>query len=138
MEYSATVDIDAPIERIWALLTNASDYPRWNTTVVSIEGEIAEGSKIRLLAKISPDRAFTIKIAELREPDFMRWTGGMPLGLFRGDRTFRLEQLENGKVRFTTHEIYTGLLKNLIAKSMPDLQPSFDEWAASLKREAEG
>ncbi|MEZ4951848.1 MAG: hypothetical protein R2784_21015 [Saprospiraceae bacterium] len=25
---------------IWSILTDASDYPRWNSTIVSIEGEI--------------------------------------------------------------------------------------------------
>jgi hypothetical protein len=33
---------------IWALLTNAADYPRWNSTVTSIEGQIALGEKIVL------------------------------------------------------------------------------------------
>ena len=35
---STTIQADAGI--VWALLTNASDYPRWNSTVVSIKGEI--------------------------------------------------------------------------------------------------
>ena len=46
-ETSVSIDIQADPAIIWALLTNASDYPRWNSTVISIEGEIAEGEKIR-------------------------------------------------------------------------------------------
>ena len=38
---SALVNADRSI--IWALLTNAADFSRWNSTVVSIEGDIREG-----------------------------------------------------------------------------------------------
>jgi hypothetical protein len=34
-------------------------------------------------------------------------------------------------------EEYRGLLAGLIGRSIPDLQPAFDEFAAALKREAE-
>lgn len=33
--YSVTRDIDAPADRVWALLTNASDYTTWNPTSVT-------------------------------------------------------------------------------------------------------
>jgi hypothetical protein len=35
-------------------------------------------------------------------------------------------------------EEYTDLILPLIWKSMPDLQPSFDKFAAGLKKKAEG
>jgi uncharacterized protein YndB with AHSA1/START domain len=38
--------IDAPVERVWALLTDASSYRAWNCAVVSIEGPISKGATI--------------------------------------------------------------------------------------------
>ncbi len=35
------------------------------------------------------------------------------------------------------HEEFTGLLAPLIARSIPDLQPAFDEFAGDLKRAVE-
>ncbi|MFW0776072.1 SRPBCC family protein, partial [Paenarthrobacter nitroguajacolicus] len=32
--------IDAPPSTIWRLLTDAKHYPAWNSTVVSVNGEI--------------------------------------------------------------------------------------------------
>ncbi|HEX9840921.1 MAG TPA: hypothetical protein VGA72_16345, partial [Anaerolineales bacterium] len=41
MEYSAGINIKAMPDRIWALMTNPADFPRWNSTVKSIDGTIA-------------------------------------------------------------------------------------------------
>ena len=43
MEYSAAATINASPDVVWALLTNAADYPNWNPTVVRVEGDIVEG-----------------------------------------------------------------------------------------------
>jgi hypothetical protein len=60
----------------------------------------------------------------------------MPLGLFRGMRTFTLEPAPSG-TRFTMEEVYSGPLLPLIRRTMPDLQPSFDAFAAGLRERAE-
>lgn len=46
---AVSLHIQADKSIIWALLTNASDYPRWNSTVISIEGSITKGGKIQLI-----------------------------------------------------------------------------------------
>jgi hypothetical protein len=51
-------------------------------------------------------------------------------------RTFRLAP-ENGATRFTMREEYTGLMLPLIWRSMPDLGPSFEQFARGLKARAE-
>ena len=61
----------------------------------------------------------------------------MPLGLFKGVRTFTLTQQDARTTRFTMREEFTGLMLPMIWKSMPDLQPSFDQFANGLKKEAE-
>lgn len=43
---SVIINADAPI--IWELLTNVSDFSRWNSTILSIEGEIVLGGRIEL------------------------------------------------------------------------------------------
>ena len=61
----------------------------------------------------------------------------MPLGLFKGQRTFALTPGENDEVEFSMREEYTGLLAPLIGRSIPDLQPAFDEFGSDLKCAAE-
>ena len=40
-------------------------------------------------------------------------------------------------VEFSMREEFTGLLAPLIGKSIPDMQPTFDEFAGALKKAAE-
>jgi hypothetical protein len=40
-------------------------------------------------------------------------------------------------VTFAMREAFSGLLAPLITKAIPDLQPSFDEFAANLKKRSE-
>jgi uncharacterized protein YndB with AHSA1/START domain len=136
--FAVKTSIRATPERIWALLTDAAGYVRWNNTVRKVEGRIAPGERITVHAKINPGRAFPVKVAEFQAPRRMVWTGGMPLGLFKGVRTFALTDGGNGEVDFSMREEYTGPMAPLIGRSIPDLQPAFDEFARDLKHAAEG
>ena len=43
----------------------------------------------------------------------------------------------NGDVEFSMREVYGGVMAPLIGRSIPDLQPAFEEFASDLKRAAE-
>ena len=60
----------------------------------------------------------------------------MPLGLFRGVRTFALSAIPAGTL-FHMREEFSGMLAPAIWKSMPDLTPSFEKFATGLKQLAE-
>jgi hypothetical protein len=135
--FAVRTSIRATPERIWALLTNASGYTSWNNTVEKVDGKIGPGERVTVHPKINPGRAFPVKVAEFEPSRRMVWTGGMPIGLFKGERTFTLQPGSNGEVEFSMREEYTGWMAPLIGRSIPDLQPAFDEFAADLKRAAE-
>ena len=135
--FSTAILIQAAPEAIWQILTHAPDYPSWNTTVAKVEGRIALGEKITVHVKLAPGRAFPVKVVVFDAPRRMVWRSSMPLGLFTGERTYDLRSFGNGEVDFTMRESFTGFLAPLIAKSIPDLQPAFDEFAACLKARAE-
>ena len=135
MHFEASADIQAPPDRIWSILTDAPAYPTWDSGVTTIEGRIADGEKITVHSEVAAGRAFPVKIA-MRAPHEMTWTGGMPLGLFTGVRSFRLAP-NGGTTRVTMREEYSGPLVGLMGRSVPDLQPSFDRFVIGLKVRAE-
>ena len=135
--YEAGAEIQAPPETVWALLTDAAGFPDWNPTVERIEGTIAPGETIKVYVHLSPGRAFPVKVTEFQPPHRMRWTGGMPLGMFTGDRTFTLTPRADGGTSFHMREEYTGVMLPLIWRSMPDQGPAFAEYASALRRRAE-
>jgi hypothetical protein len=135
--FSTAITIRARPETIWALLTDAAGYPQWNSTVEKIDGMIAAGGRVTVHAKSAPGRAFPLKVTSFVPLQRMVWAGGMPLGLFTGTRSFMLTPTAAGNTGFAMDETYSGLLAPLITKSIPDLQPAFDTFAADLKRRAE-
>jgi hypothetical protein len=135
--YQATTTIEALPETIWAILTNAAGYPDWEPGVDRIEGQIAPGETITAYTKLNPGRAFPAKVTEFVPGRKMTWTGGMPLGLFKGERTFNLAPQSNGATEFTLREVFSGPLLPLIGRSLPDLNAAFEQFAAGLKRRAE-
>jgi hypothetical protein len=71
-----------------------------------------------------------------RDPDTDKADGQVPLGLFRGVRTFEVSSDGNGGTAFHVREQYHGPLLALIWRSMPDLPPSSGRFAQGSKRRA--
>jgi hypothetical protein len=134
--FAVTTRIRSTPEIVWAILIDGTNWTTWNTTVEKVEGEIKPGGKLKVYTKLSPGQAFPVSVSEFDPPKRMVWTGGMPLGLFKGVRTYTLTPTADG-VEFAMQESFSGLMAPLITKSIPDLQPAFDEFAAALKRRAE-
>jgi hypothetical protein len=118
--YEAKSVIDAPPDQVWAALVDAAGYPTWDSGVDKVDGRIAAGETV----------------TDFQPAQRMVWTGGMPLGLFKGVRTFTLAP-QGDSTQFTVREEYTGPLLPLIWRSMPDLGPSFTQFATGLKQRVE-
>jgi hypothetical protein len=135
LAHGITSQIRAPAARIWSLLTNAANFPSWNSTVTSIEGEIALGRKITVRVPTS-SRSFALTVSQFEPEKRMVWSSGaMPM--FKGERTFLLVPLSDGSTNFCMDEVMTGLLLPLIKGSLPDFTQVFDRYALDLQREAE-
>ena len=129
------VNIRAGAPVIWGLLTDAGGFPRWNSTVSSIEGEIREGGRLRLRTP-GTDRTFTPQVSGVVENERMTWTGGLA-PMFQGVRTFLLKPAPQGATDFIMEERFSGLMLPMIKGSLPDFGPIFERYANDLKSEAE-
>ncbi len=136
-EFKATATIQAPPEKIWSVLTKVSAWPEWDPNCDKVEGQAALGNKLKVFTKLSPGRAFPVKVTEFTPNRTMTWTGGMPFGLFQGVRTFTLKPVSDGNVEFTMHEVYSGPLLGLIGKSIPDMNQAFQQFCSGLKSRSE-
>jgi uncharacterized protein YndB with AHSA1/START domain len=134
--YEATEQIAADPGAVWAVLADAAGWPSWDSGVTAVEGRIAPGEKVTIRSEAAAGRAFPVEVTACDAPHRLEFTGGMPLGLFRGVRTYTLAPSAGGTA-FRMREEYTGPLLGLIWRTMPDLQPSFDRFAAGLRRRVE-
>jgi uncharacterized protein YndB with AHSA1/START domain len=130
-ETAVSIDIQADKSIIWALLTNANDYARWNSTVVSIEGNIAKGEKIKLKSTLDPKRVFKLSVKELDPDSRLVWGDSM------GKRVYELKTIGNGLTNFSMNEKIGGPMFPLFAKMIPPFDQAFEQFANDLKNEAE-
>jgi hypothetical protein len=147
----ATVDIQAPIDVVWQVMTDLPRYAEWNPFVVGIapvRGALAVGTDIALEVKWGRGGgAKTIeRVSRLEGPRadgearraameyvFLGW---LPrLALVRGSRLQALEQRAGGPTTYRTSERFTGLL----ARGVPlaKVQDGFERHAKALKARAE-
>jgi len=115
---------------VWALLTHASDFPRWNSTVTALNGEIKEGATIELKSTLDEKRTFKLKIKEFVPQKRLVW------GDSQGSRVYTVEKSAGGSL-FTMSEKIGGPLFPLFAGYIPSFDESFERFAADLKKEAE-
>lgn len=129
---SVSILIEAEASTVWQLLTQAHDYPRWNSTVLSIQGNIEKGEKIQLVSSLDPNQTFKLKIKEVQPEQRLVWGDAM------GERVYQISPEGDGKVLFTMTEKIGGPMFPLFAKQIPSFDDSFEQFVSDLKKEAEG
>jgi uncharacterized protein YndB with AHSA1/START domain len=138
VEYTTEVAIAAAPAQVWRVLTDAANYANWNPEILAVAGRFAAGERIRARVRLGDGaiRNVPMRVTELAAPTRMQWTGGMPLGLFTGVRTFTVAT-EGSGARFRMHLRMSGPLAPAILRSVGDRQPEIDSFSAALKREVE-
>jgi uncharacterized protein YndB with AHSA1/START domain len=130
-ETSVSTIIKASDATVWSLLTTAADYPRWNSTVTSIEGQIAPGERIVLRSTLDAKRKFALQVREFAPHTRLVWGDG------KGQRTYEIRNNGDSTVTFSMRERIGGLMFPLYARAIPSFDASFDSFAADLRKEAE-
>jgi len=97
--YESTATIEATPEVVLSILTDGPGYPTWDSGVEGCRGPDRRRGADQVHSEVSPGRAFPVRVRLGEDGHAMTWTGGMPLGLFRGVRTFTLEPTDQGGYR---------------------------------------
>jgi uncharacterized protein YndB with AHSA1/START domain len=130
----AQVEIGAPIEVVWNVLTAIDRWPTWNPDVksVSIDVPVERGSAFRW--KAGPG-TITSCIEHIDRPHVVAWSG-RSLGI-HAVHVWRLESRAGGTLA-RTEESYDGLVARLLRRSLQEmLDSSLVDGAGYLKAEAE-
>ena len=137
MEQSITVEIDAPADRVWAVLSDAERWPEWTATVTKVtllDGELRLGAR----AKIEQPRVPTVDytVTELDEGREFVWLSTGP-----GVRTtarHRVEEVSAERSRVflsVTQEGWLGSIVGRFYRGLTDRYLAME--AGGLKARAE-
>lgn len=129
-ETTISIQINSEAKTVWELLTDATNFPNWNTTITSIQGEIVKGQKIKLKTILDEKRTFKLRVKEFEPNKRMVW------GDSKGNRIYTIEE-NRGSVMVTMTEKIGGLMFPMYAKYIPSFDEMFEQFAHDLKNEAE-
>ena len=107
--YSTSIEINTAPDRVWSVLIDDLQRDPGPFGIIRIDGTIALNSRIKLRSEVDPKRDFALTVTAFDAPSKMVWQGGMPLGVFRGTRTFQLNEMD-GRTLFHMDEVFTGAL----------------------------
>ncbi len=130
-ETSISINIQADPTTVWGLLTNASDWARWNSTIISLDGEIKPDGEVQLKSTLDEKRTFKLKVKEFVPEQHFAW------GDKQGTRVYTITKAGEGAVRFNMTEKIGGLMFPLYGGFIPSFDEAFEQFAADLKKEAE-
>jgi hypothetical protein len=139
-ELRREVEIDAPPERVWAVLTGFAAYPEWNPFIRRISGELREGARLEVRIEPPEGRAMTFKptVRAVEANRELRWLGRLFLPrAFDGEHSLRIEPLGDGRSRFVQSERFSGLLVGLLKGALAKTETGFEQMNSALKAQAE-
>lgn len=139
----ASSEIDAPPERVWAILVDLARYGEWNPFTPRVDATLRIGDPVVLHVAMKPGQKLLVQREQCTANDAaareLGW--GMTMVapfLLKANRVQRLEPLPGGRTRYYTSDTFSGLLVPLVmALYGAHIQRGFDGVAQALKDRAE-
>lgn len=113
------VQIDAPKEKVYAVLADLDSYPKWNPYHRRVEGKFEEGAELKIYVLRTDGKEVEVPPHMMRivENQEITWGGGIR-GIFYGVHSFVLESEAQNKTLLKHNEDFSG-----IAIGFADLPP---------------
>ncbi|KAH9920857.1 uncharacterized protein BXZ73DRAFT_91879 [Epithele typhae] len=140
---SVSAEIDAPIEKVWEVLTDFTKYPECQEVVDKDKKKVedqtpAKGKYLSMLTHIPPTmddgakkQPASVLITHCDdETHRLCFSGLMSSWFIRSERWQALSTTEDGKTFYESREIFAGI-------GSPNLMKSFQAMADTLKARAE-
>ena len=138
-EVRTHLDIEAQPEAVWSVLTDFAAYDDWNPMLRRVQGALRPGSAVKFEVQLGNGGSMKLRahISRLEEPWALSWRGGSPL-LISGEHYFRVERLDDTRVRFHNGERFAGPLFPLLARKLKGSGPLYESMNLALQRRLAG
>ena len=137
----SAIEIRAPIDTVWGVLTDFDAYPTWNPHVVKVLGKPRIGGRITIHTRPPSGRTVVMRpvILSWTPPLELRWRATfVSRWLFSGEHGFVLEATAPSRVRFVQEETFRGVLVPLYSRlRLAATKRGFEQMNQALRERAE-
>ncbi len=140
-ELRTEIDIAAPLENVWKVLTDFEGWKDWNA-VFHVGGQAGIGSRLNVTVyeeRSKEGKSYPAVVTQLEAPRLLRWRARMMAGfIFTNDKIFELKKTEQG-AKLIHREGFSGLMVPLMWKKMEECAlPMLESLNQALKKKVEG
>jgi hypothetical protein len=139
-QISCEITINAPVERIWALLTAFDTYPRWNPFIRKVDGDLANGARLSmtLATRELGEVSIRPRVTRIEPCRMLCWSERLLLpGLLDAEQSFNLEIRGGETVHLVQTKIYRGCLlvlftrvfENNVRQGMGAMNEALKKWS---------
>lgn len=120
--------IDAPIEKVWKVLTDWNNISNWSSSLTSIDGKIQNGGKVIVSYSVDGNTYKTPHTLIFKEMEEFGWSDIME-DSFKGlkdNHRFRVEKISDNQTRFIQSDDFQGLgNKEMTAEKVANMTVKF-------------
>ena len=134
-EIKGSVEIDAPVGKVWGVLTDFGAYPGWNPFIVKMVGEPKPGSGLDVTIKSTKGKEtnFKSKVAKAEENKVLLLDSTVIKGMLKDTHQFVLEPIGANRTRFSQSVVFKGLMQPLVGGTIKDAQKGLDQMNEAMK-----
>ena len=136
---SSSIDVDAPVERVWIIVTNFPAYTHWNRMIRWVRGEFADGAIVDVRLRTFPlPVTFKGKMSAPKADLSSHWSGHLWMrGLIDLDTAIQAEGYPAGRTRLVEVTTVSGLLEPFLHRWWNAAQQALVDSHRALKARAE-
>ncbi len=140
-EITTEIEIAAPPEKVWAILTDFNNWNKWNTTITKTSGDAALGSQLNISMRGHDGKdsnSYSPVITKLEAPKLLRWRAKMLAEfLFSNEKIVELKATDAG-TKVIHKETFEGLMVKMFWSKMESgVPPILNKMNKALKETAE-
>lgn len=140
IDLRSEVEINAPAEHVFRVLTDFERYNEWNPFIPTISGKLAVGEELQLELSLPEGKTYALKprVIGLSEGRELRWRGCYLLpSLLEAEHYFLLSPREGQPTRFAQGQKLSGFLLRFGGGDLNLALRGFAYMNQALKKRAE-
>ena len=140
-EVKSEIEIAAPIEKVWNIITDINQWAEWSPIINQASGNTAMGETLNITMcgdKDKESQNYSPVIIELDKPRCFHWQAKMVAGfIFTNDKIFNLEETTTG-TRLIHRELFDGIFASVFCRNIEEsVLPMLNSMNEALKNLAE-